>query len=406
MVLMRSRLFPGLGLAAMIGMVLSACTAGGSTPPPTSAVPAQKPAVSAPTTVTSSSVTPVAASPAAKTAASPAVKAAASPVAKTAALGAPLPTDPAVLEAARKEGSVVYYTATNAEFHAELAKLFADKTGGVRLDIVELSTGAALNRILREYQANLQTADVIDAQINQVSEFTSKGMFAPYKPAATASYPPGFVDPDGYYSGNRTTLYTVVYNTNLVKGADIPKTWKDVADPKWKDKISSCTPLISSGCLEQMLILNELYGWEYFEKLKANGLLVTSSSSEPANKANSGERVVGLGTPSSTIEGLATRGNPVANAWPEEGHIQAIIVAGILSNAPHPNAAKVLADFLHSPEGQQFQSDTGFPVPSPNVQAPPGRRALTDVKLHVISPERLAREGEPFKEKWRDLFGG
>jgi len=322
------------------------------------------------------------------------------------AVGGPLPTGPAVLEAARKEGSVLYYTSIDLQYHATVAKAFAEKTGGVKLELQRLASGETYNRIMREYQSSLKTADVIEGIFSQFAEYKQKGMLTLYKPAEAAKHATKFDDPEGYYAVQRGSVYTLVYNTKLVTGADIPKSWRDAADPKWKGKISICSPLVSAGCLEQLLVLTDLYGWQYLEKLKANDVLVVGSAVEPVNKANAGERPLGIGGVTSNVGQLAAGGNPVAIAWPEEGNVAAVLGAGIVSNAPHPNAAKALIDFLHSPENQQLQADAYFQVPSSNVKLPPGAKTLAEIKLLNIPEERFNKENAAFKEKWKDLFGG
>jgi len=134
------------------------------------------------------------------------------------------------LEAARKEGKVVWYTSLALTSAEKVAKLFETKHPGVKVEVHRTGSQRILQRVMQELQANIKNADVIHtSDAGHFVLLKEKKLLEKYAPAGIDKFPAGFKDKDGYYFGLRATVNAIFYNTKAVSAADAPKTWKDLS---------------------------------------------------------------------------------------------------------------------------------------------------------------------------------
>jgi iron(III) transport system substrate-binding protein len=211
-------------------------------------------------------------------------------------------------------------------------------------------------------------------------------------------------DADGAYTitdGNTTVL---CYNSDLVSAGDAPKKWTDLIDPKWRGQVAVAHPGFSGAMGGWVLSMTNLYGWEYFEKLKANQPQVGRSLIDPPTTIASGERKVGIGS-GATVFGFAARGKPLKGVYPEDGTIISFSPTGIPATTIHPNAAKLFVEFLLSRESEAITASE-FAVPVRNDATPaPGIHPLGTLKGITKSPAEMNEKLPELIERWRDTFG-
>src|SRR5262249_26554349 len=145
---------------------------------------------------------------------------------------------PALIEAAKKEGKVVYYTSVDLPLAEKVAKAFEAKYSGVTVRVERTGAERVFQRIGQEYASRIYAVDVVNS--SDAAHFIvwkRDGILASYVPEEVAKhYPAEHKDADGMFASFRVGLSVIAYNTSQVKADEAPKSHKDLLDPKWKGK--------------------------------------------------------------------------------------------------------------------------------------------------------------------------
>lgn len=166
-------------------------------------------------------------------------------------------------------------------------------------------------------------------------------------------------------------------------------------------------PGYSGGVTTGMTALTRLLGWDYFEALGKQDVMIVQASSDTTQTVASGERAVAIGSSEYTVNQRKAAGEPIENIFPTEGTPLLSSPIAIVANAPHPNAAKLLMDFLLSAEAQQQLVDQGgLYVAHPAAHLRADQKPLRELKLLTVNPaETLAQSGD-IRKRFTDIFGG
>ena len=319
----------------------------------------------------------------------------------------PAAAQDARVEAAKKEGKVVWYTSLALPTAEKIGKLFEAAYPGIKVEVHRTGSQRILQRVMQELQANLKLVDVIHtSDAGHFVLLKEKKLLMKYTPAGVDAFPAGFKDKDGYYFTLRATVNVIAYNTKLVPAAEAPKGWKDLLDPKWRGKMVTAHPGYSGVISTHVLALVQLYGWDYFKQLAQNKLMLVQSAVDPAGVVASGERQVAVDGGDYYYYQMKKKGNPIEVVYPKEGVPLVISPTAIASFAPHPNAAKLFTDFTFSRELQQVMADSeGLYTGHPDVKYPSDKPKLSDLKLLTVDPEELEKRNEEIKSKFVEFFG-
>ena len=131
------------------------------------------------------------------------------------------------------------------------------------------------------------------------------------------------IDPSGFFHITAVSLVAITFNNQKLKEADVPKTWRELLDPKWSNKIALGDPNFSGMVGAWTVTLQKMYGWDYFSGLAADKPLLTRSIDDTVTILNSGERVIAAGDPASTLRSAA-KGNPLSVFYPNDGAIAVV----------------------------------------------------------------------------------
>jgi iron(III) transport system substrate-binding protein len=311
------------------------------------------------------------------------------------------------LEAAKKEGKVVWYTSLALPSAEKVAKLFEAAYPGIKVEVHRTGSERILARVMQEQKANIKNVDVVHtSDAGHFVFFKEQKLLTKYTPAGVDGFPAGFKDKDGYFYGLRATVNVIAYNTKAVTAADAPKTWKDLLDPKWKGKMVTAHPGYSGVIATHVLALVNQYGWDYFKQLAQNKLMLVQSAVDPSGVVASGERVVAVDGGEYTFYQIKKKGNPIEIVYPKEGVPLVVSPTAIMSVAPHPNAAKLFTDFGFSREIQQVMADSeGLYTGHPEVKYPADKPKLSELKLLSVEPEELEKRNEEIKKRFVEFFG-
>jgi len=310
-----------------------------------------------------------------------------------------------VLELAKKEGKVVWYSSLGLSLAQKVCDVFNKKGLGVTCELNRDGSERIFQKVMQEAGANLWIADVVHtSDISHFLDFKAKGMLAKYAPAGSERFRPEFRDRDGFYAVLRGTPYVMAVNTQKVAKAEAPRRWKDLLDPKWKGKLVHAHPGYSGVVVTGMTGLLGAFGWDYYAALAKNNPLVVQSAEDPPMKVSGGEAWVGVAGEYNFYR-AAKKGNPIEIVFPEEGVPFVSSANALMARAPHPNAARVFTDFLFGKEAQQILVDDGLYVPNEEVSYAKDKRPLKEIKLLPAEPEEVLKRNEEIKTKFRELFG-
>jgi iron(III) transport system substrate-binding protein len=311
------------------------------------------------------------------------------------------------LEAAKKEGKVVWYSSLAVPSTEKIAKMFEAAYPGIKVEVHRTGSQRVLQRLMQELQANIKNADVVHtSDAGHFVLLKEKNLLMKYTPAGGEKFPSGFKDKDGYHYGLRSTLSVIAFNPKIIPPAEAPKTWKDLLDPKWRGKLVTAHPGYSGIIATHVLALVNQYGWDYFKQLAQNKLMLVQSANDPAQVVASGERPISVNGSEYFFYQTQKKGNPIQIVYPKEGVPLIVSPTAITSFAPHPNAAKLFTDFTFTREVQQVLADTeGLYTGHPEVKYPADKPKLSELKLLPADPEELEKRNEEIKNRFVEFFG-
>jgi iron(III) transport system substrate-binding protein len=314
---------------------------------------------------------------------------------------------PALIEAAKKEGKVVWYTSVDLKLSEQIGKAFETKYPGVSCKVERTGAERILQRIGQEYTANVHAVDVVNSSdAAHLVYWKDQGLLSPYVPEDVAKfYPAEHKDADGTYASFRVFLCVIAYNTSMVKKEEAPKSFADLLDPKWKGKIVKAHPGYSGTIMTATYQMSRDLGWEYFEKLAQQNILQVQSAADPPKKIALGERAIQADGVEYLIHQGREAGQPVEPVYATEGTPLIIGPNGLFKAAPNPNAARLFQSFCFSPECQQLCIDIGgLRSVHPQIKEHTGRTPLGKIKTMKDDAAGVLKNGEQIKARYTKIF--
>jgi iron(III) transport system substrate-binding protein len=319
----------------------------------------------------------------------------------------PSAATPALIEAAKKEGKVSWYTVMDLPVAEKLARMFEAKYQGIVVRVERSGSERVFQRIAQEYASNIHAVDVINsADAAHFIVWKRNGWLAPYVPEEVARhFPTDHRDPDGLSATSRVWLSSLGYNTDQVKAEDAPRSFADLLDPKWMGKIVKGHPAYSGTIMTATFQIARDLGWSYFEKLAQQKVMQVQSSTDPPKKLALGERAVMADGNDYNLIQLKEAGKPVEMVYPIEGTPVIVGPNGVFKGAPNPNSARLLHSYLLSLECQQMLVDfTGQHSVHALVKEKPSRTPLAKIKLMKDDPAGVEAQSDEIKERYAKIF--
>ncbi len=313
----------------------------------------------------------------------------------------------ALIEAAKKEGKIIFYTSIDLPLAEKTAKAFEAKYPGIAVRVERSGAERVFQRIGQEYASNIHAVDVAnssDAAHGIV--WKRDNLLEAYVPEDVAKfYPAEHKDPDGMFASFRVWVSIIAYNTDLVKKEDAPKSFADLLDPKWKNKIVKAHPGYSGTIMTATYQMQRDLGWGYFEKLAAQNVMQVQSSADPPKRLALGERAVQADGNEYNIFEISEKGGPVAPVYATEGSPLIVGPTAMFKAAPNPNAAKLFTAYSFSPECQQLIVDVGgLRSVHPQVKDKPGRTPFKDIKTMKDDPVAVEKMSDEIKQHYSKIF--
>jgi iron(III) transport system substrate-binding protein len=307
-----------------------------------------------------------------------------------------------VIEAAKKEGEVVFYGTMELTTSQKLASLFTKKYPFLKPNVIRLGSERLAERVVVEGQAKTVKADVIHESEMDFYGLLKKGLIEAYDSPQRAAFRLQYKDEKGFWTVNSETLNVIAYNTSLVKGADVPKSFADLLTPKWKGKI-----LIDENESKWMAAAIAVWGQEktldFLRKLSALDAKSVGGHSQMQTLLAAGDAAIVAISLVHGVELLKRQGAPVD--WVAvDPLISRQFALALLKGAPHPNAGKLYIDFMLSKETQQELAAGGYNSGRRDFEAPILKTIPAQLKIFPVRPEMGERYNEYFK-LYREVMG-
>jgi iron(III) transport system substrate-binding protein len=262
-----------------------------------------------------------------------------------------------------------------------------------------------LRRFQQELEAKRIVADVMTTSDPAASALLAKkGVFVAFKPKNFDKVPDAAKDKDGFYIAQRLNVMTIYLRGDKVAPADHPKTWADVADPKYKGRIVMTDPTYTALQLTVVGMLAKERGWAFYEKVQKNEVLVVRGNQQISDNIKRGERLIALGALDSYAAEDRASGHNIVTVYPADGTFIIPSPTAVIKGSPSPNAAKLFAEYMISDDAQKiFPADGGYAARA-DIAPPAGSPAVADIKILPVDYGYLEAQSPAIKKKFNEIF--
>ena len=303
-----------------------------------------------------------------------------------------------LIEGAKKEGKLVFYTSVETEFARSLTTAFEAKYSFIKTDIFRSTHDKILSRMNVERKTGTYTADTMSVGEFETYHMQKMGFITPYKSPFAATYPEGFKDPDGYWTDLYDNLIVTAYNTKKVKREELPKRYEDLLHPRWKGRMV-LDQNEDRWFANTLYLMGEQKGMEFMQALAKQEVSIRSGRGMVTQLLGAGEYDLQIVAYWYRPQLMKKQGAPVD--WITfEPAIVATHPISVVNRAPHLNAAKLFIDFAISDEGQKIFIQRGRESAKPGLK-PEGYPGQLKV---FPSRVQLAEKLEEYSRRYRELF--
>ena len=298
------------------------------------------------------------------------------------------------VEAAKKEGTLTLYTTIAEKDLPAIIKPFEDKYG-IKVNVWRAGTDKVLQRAVAETRAKKHEFDAVHFGAPEMEALSREKILAPVNSPVHKDLLAGSVPAHREWAATILSVWVQAYNTQAVKKSELPRTYQDLLDPRWKGKlgIEAKNDDWFATVVHQMG--SESQGLEFFRKLTAtNGISPRQGHTLLNNMVVSGEVPMALTVYNYMPEQAKKKGAPI-DWFVIEPAIARANAIGVARNAQHPNAALLFYEYLLGPEGQQAMVSIDYVPTNTRVTSP-----LKGVKIIQTDPIRSLDESD----KWKKLF--
>ena len=301
-----------------------------------------------------------------------------------------------LIAGAKKEGAVNVYTSIPLTYMNEVTRAF-EKKYGVRVNLWRASAKNVPQRILTEARAGRFSVDAVDTNGPQMEQLRREGLLQKVESPALEQVIPEALVPGGEWTATRLNIFTQVYNTNLIKKSELPKSWSDLLDPRWKDKLG-----VKAEQLDWFATivtdLGEKEGLQLFREIvRRNGASERDGASMLTRLTAAGEVPLSLTVYNYDVEEAKNAGAPVDWFVVTKG-VAIPTGSGVMRRAPHPHAALLFYDFMLT-DAQALLAHQNFVVTSKKMKSP-----LRDIPLKVLDSDVILDQYPKWEQLYKEVF--
>jgi ABC-type Fe3+ transport system substrate-binding protein len=298
------------------------------------------------------------------------------------------------VDAAKKEGKVVVYGAQVPQAMKPLHAAF-EKKYGISVEYWRGSSTQVSERALTEWRAGKPGFDVVEGNRGVQLIMRDDGLFQKYIPPSSEKFPAKFKEKDGMITPWRVLPISILYNTDMVKPGELPKTFDDLLQPKWSGKITMPDPTRHTTTAQFLWNLNKFKGDKWLDLVRGLAKqrpLLVESLAPVTTTIIKGEAPVGI----TYIKYVKQYKGPVSYVLMDK-YLTDPNYMSLSAKAAHANAAKLYLDFICSAEGQKLVAEEGEFVMSPGIFPP-----IKDAEK--VAPDMVFMDN-PSEEEFKKLMG-
>jgi iron(III) transport system substrate-binding protein len=321
-----------------------------------------------------------------------------------AARAADFVADKVDMSAAKSEGVVSWYTSTPIDAAQKIATLFETESG-IKVQLFRSGGSAVLSRFMQEQKAGVSAADVLTTSDPAASAALARqGVFVAFKPRNFDRLPAAVKDSDGYFIAQRLNMVAIALRDDKVAAGDRPKSWSDLTQAKYKGRLVMPDPSFTALQLIVVGTLSQKLGWDFYEKLQKNGIMIVQGHEQVEDMLKNGERDIAAEELDSYADADRKAGHPIATIYPSEGAFAIASPTAIVKGAAHPNAAKAFAEFMIGDAVQKMFPEEGIYAARLDVEPPPGNPKLADLALLPVDYAQIETNTEAIKARFNEIF--
>lgn len=300
---------------------------------------------------------------------------------------------------------LMVYTSMKESMIGEIRDAFVKKYPNIQFDYYSAGAGKLMAKIAAERQSGRLATDVIwTSEVPDFFQMKQQGMLQKYiSPQAKYVVSP-VKDPDNQFTAARLGTLGIAYNTTKIKTA--PKTWQDILGKAYGDGFGIANPALSGTAMVSVAMLQKTFGWEFFEKARANGAKMGQGSGQVVDDTASGDLKACIGVDYITLDKIK-KGATLGFVYPKEMLVIPSPVA-IFKGTPNIKAARKFVDFLLSKQGQTIiaNNDT-LPVRRDvKVLKKDGMVSIDEAMKRAISIDypKMIKEKQSIIEKFTNIM--
>ena len=293
------------------------------------------------------------------------------------------------------------YKDTIADIQPKLAAAFPD----VDVQFYQAGSEEVAAKVQAENLAGKIQADIlISSDRFWYEDMAAQAKLTAYKPANSEKVEEFFKHPDAFYSALSFPVMVIAYNSEAVAEKDAPKSFKELADAKWKDKVSTGSPLASGTNFTTVAFLAKKYGWDYFTGLRKNNVISEGGNSGVVRRLQSKERPVGVVLLENILR-LTEADKRIKWVIPSDGAVIQTNVLAIVKKDGDQEKTKKIADWMFSAEGQAAMARSFMYPAVAGYAAPVGAPTFADLEKTALPWTReFIAETMKTREEIKDKF--
>ena len=314
-------------------------------------------------------------------------------------------------------GELSVYYGTSRDLFEPVIQAFAASRPDIKVSSYRAPTEELMATIELEIRAGKPRADVIVITASQLYGLQQNHKaLEPYAPKELEKIKKELRDPELLLTPTGLNLSLIQYNTKRITGADIPKKYADLLNPKWNNQIVIADPRSSSSAHTHIWFLTKYladtlgeppYGWSFFKELRKLNVKYVASHGTIRAMVQTGERPLGIQMLNDAMMSIKT-GEPASFVLAQEGTPAEITAASLVKGSRNPTEAKAFVDFMLTEKGQDLMVKLGgyVPVRTDTAFKFPDGRTLADAKLvpvdlAYITPQKREEHMQKFQEIMR-----
>jgi len=304
-------------------------------------------------------------------------------------------TEKLLAEAKKEGGATLYSSATVEDMAAHLAAF--EKKYGLKITLWRGDSEGIAQRAITEARGGRFAMDLVETSGGNLEAMHREGILQAVNAPIQADIIPQGIPPHREYTSTRLQVQANAYNTNLIKKADLPKSWADLTDPKWKGKLGAES---DDGDWFGTVIksMKDPNGLDLFRKIAStNGVSMRKGHTLLANLTASGEVPLSIAIYEYKIQQMKLAGAPVDFFYLDPLVVHPVGI-GIAKRAPHPNTAALFFDFILSDGQKLYLEQQSYPS---NIKVKPLPQGI---ELHFIDFSKALDEQDSWQKTFKDIF--